>query len=109
MAIMQVQRITCCRYRFEIKDLLHIGINELTILFHSAVRIAHERVRSFLTRFPIAVSHPVTHVNLVQKQLAMEAGLGPLLDGLGIYGDIYLGATSVGRLSISILADPRTG
>lgn len=88
------------RYRFEIKDLLHIGINELTILFHSAVRIAHERSQELPYEIPHS-QYPIQspHVNLVRKA-ACHGGWdwGCCLMVSGIYGDIYLGATSVGRI-----------
>ncbi|NMB47182.1 MAG: glycoside hydrolase family 2 protein [Firmicutes bacterium] len=88
------------RYRLEVKKFLHPGDNELKIIFHPAERVARERSKNLPYEIPHS-QYPIQspHVNLVRKP-ACHGGWdwGCCLMVSGIYGDIYLGAVSVGRI-----------
>lgn len=88
------------RYRFEVKDLLKPGENTLTILFKSAELTAIERSKQLPYEYPHSV-YPIQspHINLIRK-VPCHGGWdwGPCLMVSGIYGDVYLGATSIGRI-----------
>lgn len=88
------------RYRFEVKDALKVGENNITIVFRSAENTAIERSKHVPYEIPMCeyvIQSP--HINLVRK-VPCHGGWdwGPCLMVAGIYGDIYLGATSMGRL-----------
>ncbi len=88
------------RYRFEVKPFLKIGLNEITILFKSAEKQAISESKKLPYELPYSV-YPVQspHRNLIRK-VQCHAGWdwGCCLMVAGIYGDIYLGATSTGRI-----------
>lgn len=88
------------RYRFEVKEFLRPGENEISILFKSAERTAIERSKELPYEIPM-IHNPVQspHINLVRK-VPCHGGWdwGCCLMVAGIYGDIYLGATSLGRI-----------
>lgn len=88
------------RYRFEVKNFLQPGTNELRTVFHSAERVALERSRNLPYEIP-HTHNPIQspHINLVRK-VPCHGGWdwGCCLMVAGIYGDIYLGATSLGRI-----------
>ncbi len=88
------------RYRFEVKNFLQPGTNELRTVFHSAERVAFERSRNLPYEIP-HTHNPIQspHINLVRK-VPCHGGWdwGCCLMVAGIYGDIYLGATSLGRI-----------
>ncbi|HHV94085.1 MAG TPA: glycoside hydrolase family 2 protein [Firmicutes bacterium] len=88
------------RYRFEVKEYCRLGDNEIQIVIHSPVKTAVERSG----KLPYEIPHsqfPIQapHVNLVRKT-ACHGGWdwGPCLMVSGIYGHIYIGATSLGRI-----------
>lgn len=88
------------RYRFEVKEHLWLGENELRIVFRSAENTALERSQNLPYEIPHS-QYPIQspHINLIRK-VACHGGWdwGCCLMVAGIYGDIYLGATSVGRI-----------
>ncbi len=88
------------RYRFEVKDLLKAGENEVAILFRSAENTAIARAKELPYEVPHSIN-PVQspHINLIRK-VPCHGGWdwGVCLMVAGIYGDIYLGATSLGRI-----------
>lgn len=88
------------RYRFEVKELLKPGENTLTILFKSAELTAIERSKHVPYEYPHSI-YPIQspHINLVRK-VPCHGGWdwGPCLMVSGIYGSVYLGATSIGRI-----------
>ncbi|NLY51645.1 MAG: glycoside hydrolase family 2 protein [Firmicutes bacterium] len=88
------------RYRFEVKEHCRLGENEIKIVFHSAAKIAAQRSRQLPYEIPHS-QYPIQspHVNLVRK-VACHGGWdwGCCLMVSGIYGDIYIGATSLGRI-----------
>ncbi|MGI6565992.1 MAG: glycoside hydrolase family 2 protein [Firmicutes bacterium] len=88
------------RYRFEVKEYCRLGENEIRIVFHSAVETAAARSQELPYEIPHS-QYPIQspHVNLVRK-VACHGGWdwGCCLMVSGIYGDIYIGATSLGRI-----------
>ncbi|NLJ23794.1 MAG: glycoside hydrolase family 2 protein [Firmicutes bacterium] len=88
------------RYRFEVKDFLRLGDNHLKIVFHSAEKTALKRSQNLPYEIPHS-QYPIQspHINLIRK-VACHGGWdwGCCLMACGIYGDIYLGATSLGRI-----------
>ncbi|NLA57774.1 MAG: glycoside hydrolase family 2 protein [Firmicutes bacterium] len=88
------------RYRFEIKEYCRLGENEIKIVFHSPVKTAAARSKELPYEVPHS-QYPIQspHVNLVRK-VACHGGWdwGPCLMVSGIYGDIYIGSTSLGRV-----------
>lgn len=88
------------RYRFEVKKYLHVGCNELRIEIASPEKAALAENG----KQPYAAPHshyPVEaqHRNLLRKtQCHSGWDWGPCLLVSGIYGEIYLGATSAGRI-----------
>ena len=88
------------RYRFEIKTLLNPGVNAIDITFHSAenAAIAAARKMPYTMPFsPAPVQSP--NRNLIRK-VQCHAGWdwGPCLMVAGIYGEIWIGATELGRI-----------
>lgn len=88
------------RYRFEVKEFLRLGNNHLKIVFHSAEKTALKRSQNLPYEIPHS-QYPIQspHINLIRK-VACHGGWdwGCCLMASGIYGDIYLGATSLGRI-----------
>jgi beta-mannosidase len=88
------------RFRFEVKKYLRVGRNELRIELFSpekAARVENKKLPYPIphNQFPIQAQHR----NLLRK-VQCHAGWdwGPCLMVSGLYGDIYLGATSLGRI-----------
>ncbi|MDX6767665.1 MAG: glycoside hydrolase family 2 protein [Candidatus Methylacidiphilales bacterium] len=88
------------RHRWEVRHLLKTGLNEIRIEFQSA-EIMAAREASLLpypiphSQFPIQSQHR----NLIRKpQCHAGWDWGPCLMVSGIYGDIYLAATSSPRI-----------
>lgn len=88
------------RRRFEVKDLLRVGSNEIRIEFASAENAAVAAAKELDHALPhnqMMVQSP--HRNLIRKcQCHSGWDWGPCLMVSGIYGEIYLGATSLGRI-----------
>lgn len=88
------------RYRLEIKKYLQVGTNHIKLIFRSPVKTALRRNEALAYEIPHS-EYPIQspHVNLVRKA-ACHGGWdwGCCLMVSGIYGDIYLGATSLGRI-----------
>lgn len=98
------------RYRFEVKPYLVPGENEIEIIFYSSANEAVRRAKEL----PYEVPHSVydvqsPHVNLVRK-VPCHGGWdwGICLMVAGIYGDIYLGATSTARIEHVYTAQTHT-
>ena len=88
------------RYRVEVKRLLQPGRNEIRIVFHSAERAAIAAARDLPYPIPTGGA-PVfsPHRNLIRKvQCHSGWDWGICLMVAGVAGDIYLGATSLGRI-----------
>lgn len=88
------------RHRFEVKPYLRPGENEIAITFRSAEATAIERSKSIPYEVPHSQYDPQSpHINLVRK-VPCHGGWdwGICMMVAGIYGDIYLGATSVARI-----------
>ncbi len=88
------------RYRFEVKKYLRIGANTIRIELDSAERAAIVESKKFAeeigySKFPVQSPYR----NLIRKvQCHGGWDWGPCLMVAGVYGKIYLGATSVGRI-----------
>ncbi|HEB10177.1 MAG TPA: glycoside hydrolase family 2 protein, partial [Spirochaetales bacterium] len=88
------------RYRFEVKPVIKTGLNEIAILFKSAEKQAITASKKLPYEMPYSI-YPVQspHRNLIRKaQCHSGWDWGCCLMVAGIYGDIYLGATSSGRI-----------
>ncbi|MFX1282978.1 MAG: glycoside hydrolase family 2 protein [Promethearchaeota archaeon] len=88
------------RTRCDITDSLVEGKNEITIFFTSAEKIAEERSKNLPYEIPHTLS-PVysEHRNLVRKvQCHSGWDWGPCMMVTGIYGDVYIGTHSKGRI-----------
>jgi beta-mannosidase len=88
------------RWRFDAKPFLKPGNNRIRILFHSAEKTAAAEAAKL--PYPIPhTAHPVQspHRNLIRKvQCHSGWDWGPCLMVSGIYGEIYLGASSTVRI-----------
>jgi beta-mannosidase len=88
------------RYRFEVKEFLRAGQNKIRVELESAERISSEKSKTLpypvpYTRYPIHSPHR----NLLRKtQCHSGWDWGPCLMVSGIYGSLYLGAGSLGRI-----------
>ena len=88
------------RWRFEVKRFLKAGRNEIRIVFRSAELAADALAKKLPYEIP-ASPYPFgpVHRNLVRKvQCHSGWDWGVVLMVAGIYGEIYLAATSVGRI-----------
>ena len=82
------------QYRFDVKTLLHPGLNTLSIVFHSPV--AYITKRQSERRLPANLNPGSAHLRKVPSHFGWD--WGPVLPTSGIWRDIYLEAWSHARL-----------
>lgn len=89
-----------CRHRFDVRQQLRVGRNEVEVRVRSAEQVAAERVGRMPYEIP-GSDYPVqsAHRNMVRK-VQCHAGWdwGCCLMVAGIYGDVYVGAQAPGRI-----------
>ncbi|MDA0335837.1 MAG: glycoside hydrolase family 2 protein [bacterium] len=88
------------RRRYSVREQLRVGSNEIEVRVRSAEHVARERAEQMPYEIP-GSDYPIQspHRNLVRK-VQCHAGWdwGCCLMVAGIYGDVYIGTTSPGRI-----------
>ncbi|WP_147125306.1 beta-mannosidase [Shimia ponticola] len=79
------------RYRVDVSDVLSVGVNQISITFHSPTRIANARQEAQPYFVPYTKNYPVPNGNMLRKPACdfgwdWNAALMPS----GIYGDLHL-------------------
>jgi beta-mannosidase len=88
------------RFRFEVKSYLHVGLNQIRVELNSPENAVLEENK----KLPYPIPHTQSLVQSPHRNLLRKAQChggwdwGPCLMVSGIYGGIYLGASSQGRI-----------